>query len=467
MEFYEAFIEGTSSQPNHQSLFPRASYPSPHGYMIPRRSYATLLPNSSKSTRTEYSPDVVSPFSLISPVGNQNGSVKDNEVFSEDKLCVVGASNCSVNSSGKENIKGGHLKGCSIERSPEISYINPGSHIWSPDKVVCQEEISEVNTEYFGAKDMVLLPPLNLSVGQSECTLESSMYNGDGSRLVQSSEKVNILETPSIMNDGEFQVNLGWEFDVVSFAARPDVGNLPLLVIGNYIIVNMSLDILLNLNMHRVNNWLRCVEDSYLNNPYHNHLHGADVMCSIYHWFTSGLFLQNMSPIDLLVTLMAAGAHDVGHDAVNNVYHIMTRSRLGTRYNDMSPLENYHASLAFRIMYISNNNWINSMQLEVQCYVRSLMIELILATDANSHQKHKANIMGLLNCVEIPKSVKDSSIVLRVLNIEGMDEIEAKQKDKQQSRISNEPCEKVMILKAGLHIADIANPAKPNNICVY
>jgi len=304
-------------------------------------------------------------------------------------------------------------------------------------------------------------------IGQFELTSDSYLYNKDGSSIVYPrGEPRTILETPAILQHGLNVLNIDWEFDVVSFSQRADVENMPLVAIGNWIILKMGLNVHLDLDMNRVNNWLRCIEESYLDNPYHNHLHGADVMCNIYHWFRSKLFVQNMSPLDMFTTLMAAAAHDVGHDAVNNRYHIVTRSRLGTRFNDSSPLENYHTSLAFDLLYKPDNNWLDLLQHDVQCCFRSLMIELILATDGNQHQQHQANIIALVNCVQLPTSIDDDPIMLRAVKI-WKDQLTVEPKEEEQSRVVGEPCEKLMVLKAALHIADIANPAKPNPICVY
>jgi len=207
--------------------------------------------------------------------------------------------------------------------------------------------------------------------------------------------------------------------------------------------------------MNRINNWLRAVEENYHDNPYHNHIHGADVMCSMYYWFTSKLFTKNMNSLDLLASLMAAASHDVGHDAVSNKFHILTRSQLGTKYNDRSPLENFHTTLTFELLYKPDNNWFHTFSIEDQSYLRSLMIELIIGTDNNYHQDHQENIISLVNCVKLPLSVEDDTIKLR------------QKDDNEQSRVSSEPCEKLMILKAGMHIADISNPAKPNHLCVF
>jgi len=162
-----------------------------------------------------------------------------------------------------------------------------------------------------------------------------------------------------------------------------------------------------------------------------------------------------MTSLDLLASLTAAASHDVGHDAVSNKFHVLTRSRLGTKYNDRSPLENYHTCLTFELLYKPDNNWFHSFGIGDQSYLRSLMIELIIATDNNYHQCHQDNIISLMNCVKLPLSPQGETMKLRAKD------------DSEPSRVNGEPCEKLMMLKAGLHLADISNPAKPNHLCVY
>jgi len=288
-------------------------------------------------------------------------------------------------------------------------------------------------------------------------TSASYIYNADGTRRKHVSCSVKHLDSPKVLGDQSFEVRLGWEIDVVRLATIPEVGGLPLLVLGHYIIMQTGINTHLQLDMNRIDNWLRAIEESYLANPYHNHLHAADVVCSMYFWFTSKFFRENMTSLELLASLMAAAAHDVGHDAVNNAFHIRTRSTLGTRYNDRSPLENYHACLAFELLYKPENNWFETFEFADQSYLRSVILELIIGTDMSYHKRHQDNVINLINNAEVPESLDDPPLHLR-----GKDSDDA-----EKSRVSGEACEKLMILKAGLHIADIANPAKPNDLCVY
>ena len=59
---------------------------------------------------------------------------------------------------------------------------------------------------------------------------------------------------------------------------------------------------------------------------------------------------QLISPQETLIMLVAAFCHDLDHPGYNNVYQINARTELAIRYNDISPLENHHAAVAFDIL---------------------------------------------------------------------------------------------------------------------
>jgi len=122
-------------------------------------------------------------------------------------------------------------------------------------------------------------------------------------------------------------------------------------------------------------------------------------------------------------------------------------------------LENYHTCLSFELLYKPDNNWFHSFTLADQSYLRSLIIELIIGTDMNYHQHHTDNITDLSSKVGLPVCLDHSPVKLRRKSEGEFENLKA--------WVSCEQREKVAILKAGLHIADISNPAKPNKICVY
>jgi len=55
----------------------------------------------------------------------------------------------------------------------------------------------------------------------------------------------------------------------------------------------------------------------------------------------------DVTPIEVMSYIIAAGCHDVGHMGFNNVYHIEKKDWIATRYNDASVLENFHVATTF------------------------------------------------------------------------------------------------------------------------
>jgi len=385
---------------------------------------------------------------------------------------------------------------CQKERAMTQWYGSTQSPIRSPIREG-RAELERSDTTETYLSPIISEPESPSKESQTFPTSRSFMYNTDGTRIKYHKTSLAEFGLPAILKDGSFEFAHSWEFDVVEFASRPDVANMPLLVLGHCLIVQCGLDVNLGLDMNRIDNWLRSIETAYRDNPFHNHLHGADVMCTTYTWFTSPIFKgidrllvmyralplllsvmirtwilfylligailwENMTFLDLLASLMAACAHDVGHDGVNNLFHVKMWTEVATRWNDISPLENLHASMAFNILYENNNNWLHTMAIDDQFYMRTLMVKLILATDHNHHCKHQENMRTIAKCIEQDNTDNSEVFILREGKIRC--DLEGKSLT---SRVPGEECEKTMVLKAAIHTADISNPAKPNRIAVH
>ena len=62
-----------------------------------------------------------------------------------------------------------------------------------------------------------------------------------------------------------------------------------------------------------------------------------------------------------MAAVIAALGHDVGHPGVNNRYLVNSSDYLAIRYNDISVLENMHASLTFSLMEGNNCNILGNL----------------------------------------------------------------------------------------------------------
>jgi len=127
----------------------------------------------------------------------------------------------------------------------------------------------------------------------------------------------------------------------------------------------------------------------YKTTLYHNSMHGADVTQSLC------LYFQNSNAeeicqslvLDLLGILIAALGHDLGHPGLTNPFHINSSSELAITYNDVSCLENFHASKLFRTIRNPETDIFEKLSVQDYKTIRKRMIGNILATDMANHGK--------------------------------------------------------------------------------
>ena len=122
---------------------------------------------------------------------------------------------------------------------------------------------------------------------------------------------------------------------------------------------------------------------------YHNSMHGADVTQSAYIYIThsNAEKIAKTNVIDILSLIIAALGHDLGHPGLTNMFHMNDSTEIAITYNDISILENFHASLLFRTLRKSENNIFEKLSNIDYKIIRKRMISEILATDMANHGK--------------------------------------------------------------------------------
>ena len=221
------------------------------------------------------------------------------------------------------------------------------------------------------------------------------------------------------------------------------------IVIATEILNRLEFSIKVDENI--LNNFIKTIANGYdkINAIYHNDLHAADVMQTLYTIFQKGGIIQKMHciPIDPFSMLIAAFCHDLHHTGQNNVYHINSRSKIATRYNDISVLENYHVSSAFKIMCKPETNIMKDFTQDEYRIMRKRMISGILSTDMSNHQKVLTNI-------------KNYASEYDIINGRNFENIFNK------NELKNNFEHQENFFDFFLHCSDISNATKPNKISI-
>ncbi|CAD2113334.1 3',5'-cyclic nucleotide phosphodiesterase, putative [Plasmodium vinckei] len=140
-----------------------------------------------------------------------------------------------------------------------------------------------------------------------------------------------------------------------------------------------------NIPMDLIINFLAFVEKQYNNVPYHNTMH-ATMVTHKFFCLTKKLGIFERIDYKMKLVMFISGiCHDIGHPGYNNMFFINSFHPLSIIYNDISVLENYHASITFKILQLSQCNILKSFSEKEFRQIRSYIIELILSTDMKHH----------------------------------------------------------------------------------
>eukprot|EP00914_Ancora_sagittata_P008076 GHVO01015921.1.p1 GENE.GHVO01015921.1~~GHVO01015921.1.p1 ORF type:complete len:616 (-),score=34.32 GHVO01015921.1:191-1846(-) len=173
---------------------------------------------------------------------------------------------------------------------------------------------------------------------------------------------------------------IGTQWDLNIFQMNEKTKNNALFAVGWTI-----LRPLMDSDDETLQTFLITLGSSYLDNMYHNQLHGAQVA----HHLMCLTKLMDVEPVlekaELAAIAIAALGHDVGHPGRNNNFFVQSGDSLAVVYNDKSVLENYHAFLTFDILSDPSCNVFADLPGPQYRMLRKHMIDLILATDMVFH----------------------------------------------------------------------------------
>ena len=176
-------------------------------------------------------------------------------------------------------------------------------------------------------------------------------------------------------------------FNIFEFESKVGKENTLLLVskyIYNYFKFGQ-----MQINQSKFDNWVEKITKGYnRNNSYHHDLHAADITHTSFIFFKYGL-IHEIAKFDISMicaVILSCICHDYKHPGVNSNYLIETDDDAALIYNDISVLENMHASEAFKLMHANSNyNIFEGFDRETYKKMRKRIISCVLSTDMINH----------------------------------------------------------------------------------
>ncbi|KAK2953729.1 putative 3',5'-cyclic-nucleotide phosphodiesterase regA [Blattamonas nauphoetae] len=117
--------------------------------------------------------------------------------------------------------------------------------------------------------------------------------------------------------------------------------------------------------------------------PYHSFLHSFDCCQTAFLFLTKTDITKYLTPIDIFGILITSLCQDIDHPGLNNLYQVNAQTPLALTYNDISVLENFHATRCFALL--SRTGMLKNLSPAEYVELRRNIITGILSTDMSSH----------------------------------------------------------------------------------
>ncbi|XP_041814257.1 cAMP-specific 3',5'-cyclic phosphodiesterase 7B-like isoform X2 [Chelmon rostratus] len=169
-----------------------------------------------------------------------------------------------------------------------------------------------------------------------------------------------------------------WNFDIFLFDRLTNGNSLVTLMCHLFNVYGLIHHF--QLDMVKLHRFLGMVQEDYHSqNPYHNAVHAADVTQAMYCYLKEPKLVEQLSPLDVFLGLMAAAAHDVDHPGVNQPFLIKTRHHLASLYQNTSVLESHHWRST--VGMLRESGLLSHLPADMSQDIEQQLGSLILATD--------------------------------------------------------------------------------------
>ncbi|XP_035854196.1 calcium/calmodulin-dependent 3',5'-cyclic nucleotide phosphodiesterase 1C isoform X1 [Sander lucioperca] len=209
-----------------------------------------------------------------------------------------------------------------------------------------------------------------------------------------------------------------WSFDV--FALNDASGDHALKFVFYDLLTRYGLINRFKVPISALISFLDSLEAGYskYKNPYHNLMHAADVTQTIHYLLLKTGIVHWLTELEIFAIIFAAAIHDFEHTGTTNNFHIQTRSDTAMLYNDRAVLENYHVSAAYRLLQGDDEmNILTNLSKDDWRELRTLVVEMVLATDMSCHFQQIKAMKSVLQQPEAIDKPKALSLLLHTADI--------------------------------------------------
>ncbi|WKX96934.1 hypothetical protein Q1695_012967 [Nippostrongylus brasiliensis] len=214
------------------------------------------------------------------------------------------------------------------------------------------------------------------------------------------------FDTKDLDNDRGLAMVADWSLPIFEIAEKHQKTILSRLTYT--VFKNADLFRIFKLSPIKFFNFFHALERGYWDIPYHNRVHAADVLHGCYYLTCHPVrpligpptspdsllpppvtlpapISASMSTLELMALYTAAAMHDYDHPGRTNAFLVAAEDKKAILYNDRSVLENHHAAESWRLLQLTENNFIETLDPAETKRFRYLVLEYILATDLKQH----------------------------------------------------------------------------------
>ncbi|XP_073755136.1 dual specificity calcium/calmodulin-dependent 3',5'-cyclic nucleotide phosphodiesterase 1C isoform X2 [Callorhinus ursinus] len=209
-----------------------------------------------------------------------------------------------------------------------------------------------------------------------------------------------------------------WSFDV--FSLNEASGDHALKFIFYELLTRYDLISRFKIPISALVSFVEALEVGYSKhkNPYHNLMHAADVTQTVHYLLYKTGVANWLTELEIFAIIFSAAIHDYEHTGTTNNFHIQTRSDPAILYNDKSVLENHHLSAAYRLLQEDEEmNILINLSKDDWREFRTLVIEMVMATDMSCHFQQIKAMKTALQQPEAVEKPKALSLMLHTADI--------------------------------------------------